>query len=59
MRLAYPASLQALHSNNKKQIIQIVYNRIKKPNWQKATSSLFIKRVAGELNFVVKYLFIS
>ena len=32
VHLAYPASLQALHSSNKKQIIQIVYNRIKKPN---------------------------
>ena len=38
VHLAYPASLQALHSNT---IIQIQHNRIKNPNWQKATSWLF------------------
>ena len=41
MHLAYPASLQALHSNISKQIIQIQHNRIKNPTWQEATSWLF------------------
>ena len=47
MHLAYPASLQALHSNTYKQIIQIQHNRIKKPNWQEATSWLFYMRGRG------------
>ena len=33
MHLAYPASLQALHLNNKRQIIQTEHNRIKNPNF--------------------------
>ena len=47
VHLAYPASLQALHSNTYKQIIQIQHNRIKNPNWQEATSWLFYKRGRG------------
>ena len=41
VHLAYPASLQALHSTTQKQIISFKYNitaRIKIPNWQEATS---------------------
>ena len=49
MHLAYPASLQALHSNTWKQIIQIEHNRIKNPNWQEATSWLFTS-VAEDLS---------
>ena len=49
MHLAYPATLQAPHSNTEKQIIQIQYNRTKKPNWQEATSWLFTS-VGGDLN---------
>ena len=40
VHLTYPASLQALYTNTWKQIIQIQYNRVKNPNWQKATSWL-------------------
>ena len=39
--LSQSANLQALHSNIQKQIIQIQHNRIKNPNWRKATSWLF------------------
>ena len=49
VHLVYPSSLQALYSNTQKQIIQIQHNRIKKPNWQKATSQLFTS-VAEDLN---------
>ena len=45
MHLAYLASLQALHSDTYKQIIQIQHNRIKNPNWQEATCWLFISVV--------------
>ena len=39
VNLAYPASFQALHANNEKQInIQIEHNKINNPNWQEATS---------------------
>ena len=48
-QFAYPASLQALHSNAWKQIIQIEHNRIKNPNWQEATSRLFTS-VAKDFN---------
>ena len=48
-QLAYPASLQALHSNTWKQIIQIEHNRIKNPNWQEVTSWLFTS-VAKDFN---------
>ena len=48
-QLAYPASLQALHSNTWKQIIQIEHNRIKNPNWQEVTSCLFTS-VAEDFN---------
>ena len=41
--LGYPASLQALHSNTYKQIIQIQHNRIKYPKWQERTSWLFTR----------------
>jgi len=48
VHLAYPASLQALHSNT---IIQIQHNMIKNPIWQRATSWLFtITRVAEDFN---------
>ena len=46
--LAYPASLQALYSNNS-DIKEIERNRIKNPNWQGGTSSLFTS-VAEDLN---------
>ena len=47
---AYPASLQALHSNlTQKQIIQIQHNMIKNPNWQEAASWLFTS-AAEDLN---------
>ena len=49
MHLAYPANLQALHSNTKKQIIQIEHNRIKNPNWKEAISWLFTS-VAEDLS---------
>ena len=42
-------SLEALHSNNKKQSIQMEHNRIKKPNWQEAASCLFTS-VEEDLN---------
>ena len=51
VHLAYPASLQALHSNSWKQIIQIQHNRIKNPKWQEATSWLIIS-VAKDFNSV-------
>ena len=38
VHLAYPASLQARHSNTWKQIIQMQHDKIKNPNWQEATS---------------------
>ena len=41
MHLAYPASLQALHSDNQKWLIQIQHKKIKNPNWQEAFSWLF------------------
>ena len=47
--VAYPASLQALHLNTLKQIIQIQHKRIKDPNWQEATSGL-LTIVAKDLN---------
>ena len=46
--LAYPASLQALHSDNSG-IKEIEHNRIKNRNWQEGTSSLFTS-VAEDLN---------
>ena len=49
MYLAYPASFHALHSNTQKQIIQIQHNRIKNPNWQRATTWLFTS-IAKNLN---------
>ena len=42
-------SLEALHSNNKKQSIQMEHNRIKNPNWQEAASWLFMS-VDEDLN---------
>ena len=42
-------SLEALHSNNKKQSIQMEHNRTKKPNWQEAASCLFTS-VEEDLN---------
>ena len=42
-------SLEALHSNNKKQSIQMEHNRIKNPNWQEAASCLFTS-VEEDLN---------
>ena len=42
-------SLEALHSNNKKQSIQMEHNRIKNPNWQQAASCLFTS-VEEDLN---------
>ena len=44
------ASLQALHSNTWKQIIQIQHNRIKNPNWWETTSWLFTTSMAKDLN---------
>ena len=41
--------IQELHSNNK-QIIQLERNRIKKPNWQVATSWLLFTSMAEDLN---------
>ena len=49
MHLAYPASLQALHSNNYKTDNANKHDRIKNPNWQEATSWLFTS-VAEDLN---------
>ena len=49
VHLAYPASLQALHSNTWKQIMPQQHNRINNPNWQEATSWLFAS-VAKDLN---------
>ena len=49
LHLACPANLQALHSNIQKQIIQIQHNRIKNPNWQKATSWLFTLKRGREI----------
>ena len=43
--VAYPSSLQALHSNTYKQIIQ--HNRIKNSDWQEATSWLFSSMAEG------------
>ena len=49
-KLAYPASFQALHANNEKQIhIQIEHNKINNPNWQEDTSWPFTS-VAEHLN---------
>ena len=47
--VAYPASLQALHLNTLKQVIQIQRKWIKNPNRQEATSWLFTI-VAKDLN---------
>ena len=49
VHLAYPASLQALHSITQKQIIQIQHNRVKNPNCQEAASWLFTS-VTEDLN---------
>ena len=38
VNLAYPASFQALHANEKQINIQIEHNKINNPNWQEATS---------------------
>ena len=46
VHLAYPASLQALHSITQKQI-QIQHNRISNPNRQEATSQLFTSVTEG------------
>ena len=49
--LAYPASLQALHSNPQKQIFPIQHNKIKNPNWQEATRWLFTSVTWGDRQY--------
>ena len=44
------ASLQALHSNTWKQIIQVQHTRVKNPNWREATTWLFTTSMAKDLN---------
>ena len=47
MHLAALASLQALHWNNFKQIIQIELNRVKNPNRQEASQLAIYKHDRG------------
>ena len=45
--LSYPASSQAHHSNNLKQIMQIKHNRLRIPTGRRQTSWLFTKHGGG------------
>jgi len=47
MHLAYPASLQVLHSNTWKQIIQIQHNRTEKPHLAEGRQLAIYKRGRG------------
>ena len=57
VHLATPASLQALHSNNYRKVIQMKHNMIKNPNWQEANQLTVYKHSHGvELRTTMKQI---